>query len=469
MAKLQYGVSGQPVKTLQRQINKALGASRVKENGEFDEATAEALAELQENLGIQPSGVADGKTMDAIKDALIPRCAVKYKGQVYYLTKEEHADLLAKIKAKAKPPVQRYVEMATEVKSLWDAHNKTRDDNWFWSGAVDVATGAKFPPKSQIDAAVGAANAMASAAGAGTLTVAGLDAGAAKIRQAYAAIDQYREETFGGGAQLVKNLEMIRDGCIVVLEISAAVATGGASWQVQVAAGAAMGGYKAMLGEIDKASSDHTQTWESAALNIFAGAAIDGGAALIMKGKGKGMEKFIDKLAEKAAKKVAGEACKKAGTAAIKAFAIKAIQGGSKAAVEEAIKGVCKAFTPGSKVTAEEILESVAKKFVEGAVFQNLEGELSKFGKKLAKHADPKMFKGLGKVDIDKAMAEGGKKVIEESYNRAIPWAVKQAHGDPKKISGLLTKKIGSDPVVTKWFKDYEKKKGKEKRPVGAH
>lgn len=463
MATLEYGVSGPQVKTLQALINKALKTTRVPENGEFDETTAAGLAELQGKLGIQPSGKADAATLEAIKNALVPRTAIVWKGQTFYLTKEEYADLKAKVTVKAQSPVDRYLSMAKEVKSLWDAHDKVRKDNWFWSNAVDVATGAKFPPKSLIDGAVSAASTLSSGVKSGKLKIEHVDAASTKIRQAFAAMDQYREETFGGSEELVRILETYRDGCVLILEISAAVATGGSSWQIQVAASAALGGYKAMLKEIEKAPHASQQTIGTAVANIFLGAAIDGGAALIMKGGGKGLEKFADKMAAEAAKKVAGEGCKKAGQKAMEAFVLKAIQGGSKAAAEEAVKGVAKSMTPDSKVTSDQIIEDVAVKFVAGALLQNLDGKITGFGKNVSKHVDPKKFKGLGNVDMDKAMSEGGKKALEEGFTRAVPKAVEGANGDPNKVEGLLTKEIENDPQVQKWFKDYAAKKEKEK------
>jgi hypothetical protein len=74
-----------------------------------------------------------------------------------------------------------------------------------------MAAGTTFAPTCKITAAgSGDINALKPA----------MDSGSAPIREDMAAMSQYRDGPYGGGAGLIRNLETI-DGCVVVLETSA--------------------------------------------------------------------------------------------------------------------------------------------------------------------------------------------------------------------------------------------------------
>jgi hypothetical protein len=276
-------------------------------------------------------------------------------------------------------------------------------------------------------------------------------------------MDQYREEIFGGGEELIRQLETIRDGCVIILEISAALATGGASWSVQVGVAAGVGSYKSLLGEIDKAGKgDSKQTVGSAFGQIIIGGAIEGGVAFVMKGPSS--KKAIELVAKSAAKAASGKALKKVGSESLAYFIEKAIEGGSKKAFEELVKDLCKACNPGDKMTVEEALGKVGENFAKGALLQQLDDTLGKFaGKNAGKMFSQSDFKGLGKVKLDEALKEGGAKTLETAYDAHVAAAVKAGDGDPKKVEAELKKKMVADPAVQKWFADYEKKKGKKK------
>ena len=330
MAKLEYGVSSPDVKKLQQDINKIMGKGTVPEDGTFDESTRDKLAELQKKMGKMQTGTADKQTLADIKDAKVDRKLVTINSQSAYVTKAQLATLQSKANANAAAAVQGYVDMANHAKSTWDRHFKTRDANWFWSGVVDVAAGISFPKKGVIDKAVGAATAMKTAAAAGTLKKESLGSQSAPIRTAFAAMDQYEDELFGGGAGLIGQLQNIQTACVTVLQVSAAVATGGASWQVQVGVAAGMGAYEAVLGEIDKAPTDHKQSASSVAKAVFKGAAVDGGIALVMKGGGKGLGNFGDDVVKEAVK----ESAKGGSKALLKEYGKRALNGGGQKLIE---------------------------------------------------------------------------------------------------------------------------------------
>ena len=459
---LEEGISSPAVKALQVRLNKALGPGTVKESGSYDEATTEAVAQLQQRLGIRQTGKADDRTLKSLNEVLDERTQVTVNGKTAWVTEQQLKTLQSKANAASAKAVDGYVKMANELKILWESHDKARSDNWFMSGVVDVATGATFPSKSLIGKAASAASSMKSAAAAGTLRPGDLGAKSAPIRAAYAAIDQYRSETFGGGEELIKNLQAIQDTCVVVLEVSAAVATGGTSWQVQVGVAAGMGAYKSVLAEIDKAPTDHTQTAGSAALGVLKGAAVDGGIALVMGGGGKGLGNFADDVAKKAVEKVGTGSTK----AMLQGYAIKAINGGGKKLVEDGLKGLANLNDPKAKHTPADLVEAAAKSFATGAGLQVLGPALEKYGSRASKHFSPGDFKGLGDVDIKKALAGGGAAVIDKAGNAAAEKMLSKLNG--KKPSGSFEKELRmcilKDPGVNAWMKKAAKDKKFKKK-----
>jgi peptidoglycan hydrolase-like protein with peptidoglycan-binding domain len=331
MSTVEYGVSSPEIKRLQQNLNTVFKQSVVMATGSFDEETAAAVARFQGEAGLPQSGKFDARTAEALQDAMIPRTAVTYQGKTYYLTKEEYEDLKSKLAAAAKnpaSPVQGYLNMTKEVRSLWNAHRDARKNNAVFAWVVDGATGAKFPDEGQIKAAEACAQKIQAATGNPKALAAALQ-DTTPIRTAFAAMDQYREEIFGGGEELIRQLETIRDGCVIILEISAALATGGASWSVQVGVAAGVGSYKSLLGEIDKAGKgDSKQTVGSAFGQIIIGGAIEGGVAFVMKGPSS--KKAIELVAKSAAKAASGKALKKVGSEKLAYFIEKANEGGSK-------------------------------------------------------------------------------------------------------------------------------------------
>ncbi len=300
-ATAEFGVCSPEVKTLQQNLNKVMKQCRVKATGTFDEETAAAVAQFQAEAGLPQSGKLDAATAKAMQEALIPRTEVTYQGKTYWLTKEEYASLTAKLAADVRSgssSAQQYLSMCQEVRILWNAHKEARENNQVFAWIIEGASGANFPSEGMITAAEACAQKIQSAAGNPKALNAALQ-NTAPIRTAFAAMDQYREELFGGGEELVRQLETIRDGCVIILEISAALATGGASWTVQVGVAAGVGSYKALLGEIDKGSRhDSKQTVSSAISDVIVGGAIEGAVAIIMKGpKSKAVIEYVAKTA----------------------------------------------------------------------------------------------------------------------------------------------------------------------------
>lgn len=424
MSGIKYGDCSPQVVALQNMLNRQFGY-KIKATGEMDDATAEAVNDLKSKIGIaNTSPDVDGTTLAAIKEAAIPRTKIVVNGKEAWVTKSQLATLKAKANQRAGDAVKAYVDMANQAKGLWVEHNRVRKANWFWSSAVDVATGTTFPAQQTMDAAVRAAKALETQARAGTLTPAGLASGSAPIRTAYAAMDQYQEELFGGGAALVRNLETIRDGCVTTLQVSAAVATGGASWQVQVGVSAGVAAYDAVLKEVDTASKTANYSVGKGVANVFMAAVVDGTVGLLMKG-GK-LGPFLDKVADKAVEQ--------AGSKILRKYVIKAANGAAQQMIEDGIKGLQGLANPKKKFTFDDFVKAAAESFVKGAGLKILGPVCEKYGKKAGKHFSIDDFKGLGKnIDLDKA----GEAYVQQAIDK-IGTAV---------VEGVLSKRSIKQPA----------------------
>lgn len=409
MATLEYGTSHADVKDVQTELNK-LGY-KLPVNGAYDDATAAALEDMCKKLKINADPMkVDGKMWEAIRYATEPRTKVIVNGKEAWVTKAQFAQLQKLASERAVAAVQPLISMANEAQMLWTAHNQAREANWFWSGAVDFAVGTKFPSAGTMAAAVKAAKGLEMQAKSGKLTPAMLNSYSATIRQAFADMDQYREELFGGGEELCKNLKLIQDGAVVVLQVTAAVATGGASWQVQVAVSAGVAAYEATLEEVNKASVDGSYSIETGVVNVFLAAAVDGTVGLILKG-GK-LGPFMDKVEKKA--------IEEAGSAKLRKFIAKAINGGAQQMIEDGIKGLKGLTDPKKKFTMEEFVIAAVASFAKGAGLKQMGKVCEELGKKGAKWLNPAHLGRFGKQKLNKAGEEGVKKVADILMGAAI-------------------------------------------------
>jgi hypothetical protein len=440
MAKVEYGTSSKDVLELQQMLVKDFGY-KIKTDGTYDDATADAINDLRGKIGLKGSAKeVDGEMWKAMHHALEPRTLVIVNGKEAWVTKAQFAQLQKLAAERALAAVQPLVSMANEAKMLWDAHNKARSDNWFWSSAVDVAVGTKFPPAGKMDAAVKAAKGLEMQAKAGKLTPAMLNSYSATIRQAFADMDQYREELFGGGEELCKNLKIIQDGAVIVLQVTAAIATGGASWKVQVAVSAGVAAYEATLEEVNKASVDGSYSVETGVVNVFLAGAVDGTVGLILKGGKVGP--FMDKVAKKA--------IEEGGSTMLRKFVVNAINGGAQQMIEDGIKGLKGLTDPKKKFTMDDFVDAAVQSFVKGAGLKQLGKVCENMGKKGAKWLNPSHLGRFGKQKLNKAGEEGVKKAIDVVMGAAI---ADVADGwDPKKkpddFEQAIIDRVLKDPKV---------------------
>lgn len=449
MSAIDYGTSSKEVQALQKTLTKGFGY-KLDVTGTYDDATANAVNDLRGRLGLPAStkGV-DDEMQRAMKEALIPRTRVIVNGKEAWVTREQYMTLRKVAGQRAAEAVRPYLEMAAQARTLWESHKKARDDNWFWSKAVDAATGAKFPDAGTIAAAVRAAQDLESDARNLRLDPKDIGRRSAPIRQAFADMDQYQEEIFGGGEQLVKHLETIRDGCVLTLQVTSAVATGGASWQIQVGVSAGVAAYEQVLKEVDTASKTASYRIDTGVANVFLSGLLDGTVGLILKGGSLGS--YLDDVAK--------EACGKAGRGLLQQWAIKAANGGGQQMIKDGIKGLQGLMDPKKKWTYEDFVKAGAESFAKGAGLKILGPVIEKFGDGASKYFKPEHFKHLGEIDFKKPGAEGLKKLLDKKG----PDVVKAVLGwwspddDPSKIEDALRAEMLKDPAIAKAVKEAER------------
>jgi len=304
---MDLGTSSAEAKQLQKNMNTLFGAKRVPEDGSFDEGTQHYLKLLQKKLKVPETGKADKKTMRAINYALLPRTEIVVNGKKAWVTEPELKALQTSARANAAKQMQKFVVLAKEAELYWNFHKELKENNWF-SGIVDTYAGATFPKKSIITTAVKAAEKMKTDAAKGTTF--NVKRSSEPIYKALKAMRDYRNKLHDGGDDLIKKLEFARDTSAVSVQIMAAVATGGASWYVQVGAAAGTGAYMGVISELKRAK-DEKVTFEDITNTALKNAVIEGTVGYIMKGAGKGVAGFADDAAEVAVKKIGTGSAKK--------------------------------------------------------------------------------------------------------------------------------------------------------------
>jgi hypothetical protein len=447
-SKVEYGTSSKDVLDMQKYINSTFG-TKIPENGTYDDDMAAAVNDLAGKIGYKGSVKAiDPAFQKAMKEAAEPRAIVQINGKPVAVTKAQLDALRLVAGKKAVESVRPYLNMMQEAKGYWDAHEKARSDNWFWSGVVDVAVGTKFPSAGLMNAAIAEAKSLEADARACALKYEDLSRRTTKIREAFAAMDQYREELFMGGEKLVDNLETIKTGCVITLQVAAALGTGGLSWQVQVGVSAGVAAYEAALKEVSKASTDGSYSIPGGIANVFASAAVDGAAGYLLKGAGVG--KFLDDVAKKAVEE--------AGAKVLLPFAIKAVNGGAQQMIKDGIKAIPGIFDPTKKIKLEDVIKGAAKSFVIGASLKNLGKVCEKYGKSVGKWFDISDFERLAKgaADLDKAGAEAVKKAIEKVGPKVVEAVVDemQVGWSERQLEEKIRKGILRDPAVIRAAQD---------------
>jgi peptidoglycan hydrolase-like protein with peptidoglycan-binding domain len=450
------GDKGPDVKDLQINLNEILGKGSVTLSGVYDDETAEAVekAKAKAGLGNTSGGAPDAKLLKEIAEAAEPRTMVQIGSKKAYVTQAQYNELMSRASAAAVKAVRPFMNMAEDVKSLWEDHEKVRSGNPIGAFLVEKGTGANFPDRATVDKAIAIAREIEAEARTLSLDHKTLSARTAPIRQAYADLDQYIEETQLGGPKVAEYLTDLMNGCVVTLKVLTAVTTGGASWGVQVGAAAGMGAYENLVKEIDTASKVTNADVGGAIGNILKGATIEAAVGLIMKNKVAGIGNYLDDVTE--------AAVKKCGSSLLDAYARKAANGGAQKLIEDGIKALPEIKDLSTELTPEKLLKVGVEKMLTGMAMGALGGLAEKYGGgALAKYFTTKELSGLTGKALNKGAEEGVKKAIEEIGPGVVKTffeALKPKEGiSESQVEKDLRKAILAHPKIAKAAKEAAK------------
>lgn len=408
----------------------------------------------QTGLGLK-NGVVDEQTMLAMKDSVEKRTWVIVNGKKALVTAEQLAELRKRAIAAAVSRVQPFVSLANEAYTYYTAHNTLRQNNVFLATFVEWGAKATMPDLGLFKAAQGAAAAMVNEASSGTLTPASMKAWSQVISKAAYAMEDYRKSLYGGGADFISQLELIRDGAILALQVLAAIATAGGSLQVQVGVMAAVGMYEQTLKEVDKLAKDTKYDVGQGQKNILAAGAVEAAIQLMFMGAdGKAVMK---KIADKAAESF---------DSALGKYAVQVADGGLQDMLKEALKLTKDFCDPKKELTPEVLATKLGTAFAVGAGLKHLEPLVKSAGRRGGAGILTKQdLTSFGKqYDLDKSGEELVKQVAEAVTKPTVEDTLKgwTYNSDHPKFEKAVHDKVVKHPDVIKAAKDAGKK-GKKK------
>lgn len=446
MATLKPGTSSPEVLKLQKTINAIFNATAVAETGTYDEDTVAKVAELQKKLKIgKTSGEADPATLKAFAQALVPKYLVEVGKVEAYLDAKELATLRDYVETVSLKTLEPTLRMARQFKSIWEAHNKVRDDHWF-AKITEFVTDADFPDAAEAKKVESAAKEIESEASAGTLTVAKFDKKSLEIRDAYAKLDMYRDHVYDGGEHFAVIMEMYANGAADILDILMSVYTAKMSPGGQALGSGVTGTYKAALGEVIKASKTPNYSVSGGVGRALASGAVNAGIKYVLKGKGG--EDFLKKVEEAAVK--AG------GTTILKKWIARALVGAGQQMMEDGLKGVPDLFDPNKKVTIDKLVDAAANSFIKGALLKPLGESAKNYGESAGKMFKPEWIKLPKGTVLTKEAQQLIKKSIEKAGGRAVDAVLETTKPGTSqaKFEAEVREKILADPDVKKTIKE---------------
>jgi peptidoglycan hydrolase-like protein with peptidoglycan-binding domain len=460
MEELQAGVSGQDVKKLQKALNEFYKASVAPESGEFDEDTTKAVKKFQKDMKLQPTGRASKETLALLEPVKAYR--VKLAGKEIWLSEENLKHIEQELCEAQRGTVQKYVKAAQHVADLYGYDADARDNSFFLAPTV-IGFFAKFPPKSVISAATKAADAMQAKLKAGDPVALkkAIDEGRKPIEDAAKAMDDYRAKMDPACTSVVDVLTTVVELSKVAEQALAAIATAGASTATFAAVNFSVGAYEETLDQVKEAGTSGDFKVGKAAATIIGKGALDAILNVLLKD-----DKLLGKILDRRGKEAGEWILKKYGKKALAEVAEKMYAKSGAALLKRAAEDVFDKFKdPTKKLTEDEFLRQLAEAFFEGAaggVLSRFDGQLENFSKNAQQNCKPYLFKGLGKVDFDKAYKEGLKGLIDLAIERIGYHVILDAAGDEGKqrnIDKLMAEKLSKDPKLNADIEVLVKKK----------
>lgn len=413
---------------------------KVPVDGSFDRKTLAAVQLLAQRMDY-------GRSVDKVDAAFLKELArfektkfvrLNINGTVLIVDEVDLAKARKEFGPRLEAALRPLVNLANDAMFYWKANSKLKEENWFIGTTIELYSGARLPKEADMKAAVKAAEMLTAKARKLELKQSDVDGAVRTIRAAFDAMSTYRDKLHGGGDNLVSNLETVRDGCVVIVQVGVAIGSGGSSVGVQAALGAGVAGYGQLLKEIDSAGRSANYSLKRGAWNMGVAMTVDAAASLILKGSSG--KKVLDAIEKQAMARV---------PKLLQAYVGNAMKKGAEKLVEDGIKGIPKLLE--GKMSFEEVVKAGLDSFLSGLQIGVLGPVVEKYSRTASKNFTFKDFEAASRgVKFDKAATEAVNKVIDAVAGSVTQkvlsgWDPKK---DAKKAEGEIKAAILADPKV---------------------
>jgi peptidoglycan hydrolase-like protein with peptidoglycan-binding domain len=419
------GASAKDIQEAQKLLNK-MKDFIVRENGEMDEATVEAVKKFQRQSGMKETGVIDGALLKTLRMAAgmggPPKYQITLDGKTYLLTDADYKALIERVKKDFRKPMTQLKSAVAEARSIYDDMKKLNDDQYIVSFFVNAVHRTSLPSESLVKNAEALAGGAEKALNNGDFKVLGniFPKAQTAANEARKAMKDYCSGVIDGAGSIVTGLEFVQAAAFTTVGILAApvaASYGLGAVAAGVVAGAGTNAVESLAGEVGKAIAGTSEGFAKASLNVLKDTAI--GAAVGKLTAGAKGEKLIEKIAEKVARQLTGGMFERASKKVVGEWVWKYLTNNGAAILEGVITDAMKANKSNAAgLTVDAFLQIVAKQVVTAGVF----GKFAKLGEvsgkavmaRLSSKTVADLIKQLGPKGSEKALAEIVEKVVEE-------------------------------------------------------
>jgi hypothetical protein len=387
---------------------------------------------------------------------------IKLRNKSYAIDPKEVPALKAAAAEAWKPTLRVLKNIMANARAMWVIHNEARSGSFMTFKVIEAVARARFPPESEINAADADLARMAGAIGAHKLAevVAAFNKALVTVKIAAEGVQQYHEAICGGAQSCVTGLTAVQNGSVLIVEVGTAIATMGASVEVQAGVAAGVGSYKEILAQIDKSSNAAGAVPVLKVIAVLSAGARDGLIAHFM-----GPAQIGKQVTEYVGKKAGAFALKKLKSEVSEKLVEKIMAEGADEAIKTALADLINAtgYTGMQKLSFEQAVQHVATQCLLKMHFANIFGSLNKQIDKMTDTVFEKLAKGAIK-GIEPIKDEKSRKaamgIVESTLAKLVPQLILQYAADPRKLEdldGLVLAALGRDQAFAGQMKKLKK------------
>jgi peptidoglycan hydrolase-like protein with peptidoglycan-binding domain len=476
------GTSSDAVLETQKLLNLVARASTVRESGEFDRATQEAIRTFQRESGLRPTGVLDQELLTTLqKTAKLgkpPKYQVTLGSRVYLLNEDDWAALIERVKKEFRKPMILLRGAVEEARMLYDDMKKLNDDQYIVSFFVNAYNRRSLPPEGLVKTAEAALAEAEKALNAGNFGNFGT-----VYRRAEKAADDARKELksycegiIDGAGSIVTGLEFVQAASfttVAILAAPVAASYGMGAVAAGVVAGAGTNAVESIAGEIGKGIAGSSQGFGKATFNVLKDSAIGGLVGAFTAGKGA--DKIIEKLGPMVAKQLAGQFFERASEKAVVRWIAAYFRANGAAILEGVMTDTLKAYKSNATgLTVDAFLKIVAKQVVTAGAFAKFAklGDVSSKAllSRLPKKVVDDLIKSLGKnarpADLEPIFAKAIEEFGKEGGGKVYDAILDSLSGKetPEAVEKKLVDEFAMNKKLLQAVKDECEKQAKKRR-----